>query len=50
LPPDPLYQAPFPHFAFSLFSSAYELPNLQLLCFDNDATVPGVGGDRIHVT
>src|SRR5207248_2146645 len=26
------------------FSYKYELPNLQLLCFDNDATVPGGGG------
>jgi hypothetical protein len=26
-----------------LFSTGYELPNLRLLCFDNDATVPGGG-------
>ncbi len=31
-------------FALSLFSITYELPNLQLLCFDNDPTVPGVVG------
>lgn len=28
----------------SLFSITYELPNLQLLCFDNDATLGWVGG------
>src|SRR6266852_3998275 len=26
-----------------LFSCKYELPNLQVFCFDNDATVPGGG-------
>ena len=30
-----------------LFSITYELPNFQVLCFDNDATVGwGVGGTR----
>ncbi len=28
---------------YSLFSCNYELPNLQVLCFDNYTTVPGVG-------
>jgi len=29
-------------FAVSLFSITYELPSLQVLCFDKDPTVPGV--------
>jgi hypothetical protein len=32
------------HGAFFLFSITYKLPNLQVSCFDNDATVPGVVG------
>ena len=34
----------FTPFSFLLFSYTYELPNLQLLCFDNVATVPGGSG------
>ncbi len=28
-------------FALPFFSTTYELPNLQFLCFDNDPTAPG---------
>src|SRR5689334_20668545 len=31
-------------FSFPLFSCTYELPNLQVLCFDIVATAPGRGG------
>ncbi len=31
-------------FKSSFFSINYKLPNLQVLCFNNDTTVPGVGG------
>src|ERR1700752_1957741 len=33
---------PFTPSQFLFFSTAYELPNLQVLCFDKDPTVPGV--------
>ena len=32
------------HRLFPFSSTTYELPNLQALCFHNDATVPGVWG------
>jgi hypothetical protein len=41
------HESPVTLFVFSFFSSTYELPNLQVLCPDNDPTVPGVGGGRL---
>jgi hypothetical protein len=41
----------FPTSRLSLFSYTYELPNLQLFCFDCVAIVPGIGGSppRVHL-